>query len=508
MPGACDVPVISWVCGQVGDAVAGFAEDSSIRVLSAIARGVTSFAAMVLELLWGLIQTVTHPQTDAAFLYQWAGMLFGIALPITVAFMCFQVIGSLLRARGFTRAGVMSAVTGAAVAILGTSVSLPIVHYLTRMVDGAADAMTGVIVGDIDTMGDAFSDAIGGDGVSVWEALIPGSQGQQQLVGESVVGVLGGLIGMIVLGFLMIVGGIAVFAALLIRTLLLYAVVVTGPIAFLGLVWSPARPWFRRWVTAVIALIFTKLGVVVVFGLGVAALNNLSFDGGVSEAIGRLLTGTLLMLIAAVVPVVAFKFFDFLGEESVQSLHASSQAAIGRTKEVFGRMDPRRVAERMSSNGHGGGSSSPVRGGGDATRAQPAQARQQATRPEWTSNGARRGPSEPWKTDVSSNGTKPGAGWSKPTKGEVWASDAKPGGKPGTGWSKPAPGGGAAGGGAAAAGVAGAVVGAGMAAGQKAADTGSGAGAAANDQQPSSTRDPYVHRPRRAPHPDGDKPPE
>ena len=127
---------------------------------------------------------------------------------------------------------------------------------------------------------------------------------------------------MIILGFLMIVGGIAVFAALLIRTLLLYAVVVTGPIAFLGLVWSPARPWFRRWVTAVIALIFTKLGVVVVFGLGVAALSNLTFDGGVSEAIGRLLTGTLLMLIAAIVPVVAFKFFDFLGEESVQSLHA------------------------------------------------------------------------------------------------------------------------------------------------------------------------------------------
>src|ERR671918_1633294 len=98
MPGVCDVPGISWACEQIGEAATGFAEDASIRVLSGIARGVTAFAAMLLELLWGLIQAVTQPQTDAAFLYQWAGMLFGIALPITVAFMCFQVVQSLLRA--------------------------------------------------------------------------------------------------------------------------------------------------------------------------------------------------------------------------------------------------------------------------------------------------------------------------------------------------------------------------------------------------------------------------
>lgn len=273
MPGLCDVPGFSLVCDAAGDAAGSLVEDGSVRVLSAIARGITSFAAMVLEGLWGLIQRVTNPQTDADFLYQWAGMLFGIALPITVAFMCFQVIQAVLRARGFTRSGIFSAVTGAALAIFGTAASLPIVHYLTVAVDGAAEAMTGVIIGDIDTLGDAFANAVGGEGVSFYELFTP--FGQDQAVREGVAGVLGGLIGMIILGFLMIMGGIAVFAALLIRTLLLYAVVVTGPIAFLGLVWSPVRPWFRRWVTAVVALIFTKLGLVLVFGLGISALNNL-----------------------------------------------------------------------------------------------------------------------------------------------------------------------------------------------------------------------------------------
>jgi hypothetical protein len=515
MPGVCDVPGIAWACEQIGDAVTGFAEDASIRVLSGIARGVTAFAAMLLQLLWSLIQAVTQPQTDADFLYQWAGMLFGIALPITVAFMCFQVVQSLLRARGWTRSGVMSAVTGAGVAILGTSASLPIVHYLTLAVDGAAEAMTGVILGDIDTLGDAFADAIGGDGVSVWEALIPGGPGQQQLATEGVIGLLGGLIGMIVLGFLMIVGGIAVFAALLIRTLLLYAVVVTGPIAFLGLVWSPVRPWFRRWVTAVVALIFTKLGVVVVFGLGISALNNLNFDGGMLEAIGRLLSGVVLMLIAAVVPIVAFKFFDFLGEETVTALHAGAHGSVARTREVFGRMDPRRVADRIGSNGQGAEAPATSSGNGHGPTPKPVAAGQQASRSGWTSNGSGRGPSDPWKDDTSANGGSPGSGWSRPAheRSEPWASDVKPGtGQRGTGWSKPTPNGsGASGsgaaGGAGAAGATGAIVGVGVAAGQKAADVGSRAGAAASEQQRHSTQGPYVYDPRRMPRPNGDSPP-
>ena len=76
--------------------------------------------------------------------------------------------------------------------------------------------------------------------------------------------------------------------------------------------------WFWRWVTAVIALVFTKLGVVVVSGLGISAMNNLDFDGGLLEALGRLLTGVVLVLIASLVPIVAFKFFGFLDEQTVR----------------------------------------------------------------------------------------------------------------------------------------------------------------------------------------------
>jgi hypothetical protein len=176
--------------------------------------------------------------------------------------------------------------------------------------------------------------------------------------------VLGGLVGMIVLGFLMAMGAIAVFAALLIRTLLLYVVIVTGPIAFLGLVWSPTRVWFRRWATAVIALIFTKLGVVVVFGLGISAMNTLDLDGGLLEAIGRLLTGTVLVLIASLVPIVAFKFFGFLGEQTVEVLHSGAQSGVDRGREAAGRMNPQQILDRIGTNAANGAAAqaSPSRG--------------------------------------------------------------------------------------------------------------------------------------------------
>jgi hypothetical protein len=239
------------------------------------------------------------------------------------------------------------------------------------MVDGAADAMTEVTLGDVDQLGEDFSTAVGGDGVSLSELFTP--LGRQEVVGETVAGVLGGLIGMIVLGFLMAMGAIAVFAALLIRTLLLYVVIVTGPIAFLGLVWSPTRVWFRRWATAVIALIFTKLGVVVVFGLGISAMNTLNLDGGLLEALGRLLTGTVLVLIASLVPIVAFKFFGFLDEQTVEALHSGAQSSVDRGREVAARMNPQQILDRMSIHRPNGVQAHPASWRDRATGSPPRQ---------------------------------------------------------------------------------------------------------------------------------------
>lgn len=404
----CDWIGIESVCNWVGDGVGNLAEDGAVKILSAIAQGVTSFAAMCLDGLWNLIQRITNPQTDADFLYQWAGLLFGISLPITVAFMVFHTVQGMLRVRGWTSTGALRAVIGAAVAIAGTAASLPVVHYLTRMVDGVAAALAEATIGDLDTLGEDFANAVGGPGVPYGQMFDP--LRQTQMVGETAAGILGGLIGMIVLGFLMTMGGMAVFAALLIRTLLLYGVIVTGPIAFLGLVWEPARAWFRRWITTIVALLFTKLGVVVIFGMGISAMNNLNFDGGILEALGRLMSGALLMLISALVPIVAFKFFGFLGEHAAEALHAGAEGGVQRSREAAGQMNPKRVLDRLDSgNGSGGGG-----GGSSSNSSNHAHVRQQP-------RGGGAGGGRPGT--VGGSGTRPGA---SPSPGGASGGSAKP----------------------------------------------------------------------------------
>ena len=83
--------------------------------------------------------------------------------------------------------------------------------------------------------------------------------------------------------------------------------------------WAPTRAWFRRWLTMIVALVFTKLGVVLVFGIGVAAVGSAGQASGTAAQLGQLLSGLVMLAMAALVPIACFKFFAFLGEESVQA---------------------------------------------------------------------------------------------------------------------------------------------------------------------------------------------
>lgn len=47
-------------------------------------------------------------------------------------------------------------------------------------------------------------------------------------------------------------------------------------------------------------------------------------------------------------PIVAFKFFGFLGEQAVESLHAGASASVHRSREVVGQLSPQRVMDRVS----------------------------------------------------------------------------------------------------------------------------------------------------------------
>jgi hypothetical protein len=123
--------------------------------------------------------------------------------------------------------------------------------------------------------------------------------------------------------------------------------------------------------------IFTKLGVMLVFGLGISAMSTLDLGGGILEALGRLLAGTVLLLISAFVPIVAFKFFSFLGEQTVDSLHAGASSGVHRSKEVVGTLSPTRVMERVNGHSQAGPSANGTSRNGSGPQAGQATGAQQ-----------------------------------------------------------------------------------------------------------------------------------
>lgn len=235
----CDSIIGSIACNPVWGGPGSWFE----KAIIAAAQAVFGFAMSMLSWIWNLINDVTRPQTDGEFIYEWASRVFAISLPIIVAFLVFQVSMIVLRTR--STEGLGKAVAMAGVAVLGTSVSVPVVHLLTSAVDSLADDLTVITFGDLNSLGDRFTTAIGSVAGVTEGVLTPD---QMLILGAG--SVIAGAFGFVIFGVFLVLGSIAVFGALIIRTMLLYVTIVMGPLAIMGLAWEKTRSWFKIWVAS------------------------------------------------------------------------------------------------------------------------------------------------------------------------------------------------------------------------------------------------------------------
>lgn len=340
----------------------GALQDAVGAVLSSIADAMVAVCMWVLNLLWNLLSDSTAPDVTGDFIYTWAGRIFYISLPLLAIFLVAQMIyAAVIRSGEPIRRGI----TGVLIAVIGTIASVPIIATLTRGFDSIADGLAQATLNDLGEGGEALSGAllgVAGDeaqGLTVAFASAIGASG--------LVGTIAAAFVVMVLMFLMIAGAIAVFVALLLRTVLLYIVIVIGPLMLAGLAFEKTRGWAVKWMSMVVALIFTKLGIVVVFGLGVSMITTLPeamssdgelVDGGLS-LVGQLFSGATMLAVASLVPVACFKFFDFLGESGVASMHAGAQAGVDEGKGALQKLDPRNAGEWVSSQRGDSGASEP-----------------------------------------------------------------------------------------------------------------------------------------------------
>jgi len=282
----CDVPVISTVCEVAGEATAVVISAPFDFFASAIGQA----AGWLIEAMWSVFDTTTMVDLTADGYVGVYNLVFGVGVFLVVLFFCLQLITGLLKRDPTALA---RAATGAAKSVLGSFIVVTLAALALEIVD---QLCTGIIQAAGETTG------------SLGDKIILMSAG---LVGLNIAAPGVGAVVTIFLAGLMISAVAIVWFSLLIRKALLLVGIILAPIAFSGATWDVTKGWIGKWAAFVIALIVSKLVLVVIF-LTATTLVATPIEVDLA-AVTEPITGTVLMGIAAFSPYMVYRFIAFLG---------------------------------------------------------------------------------------------------------------------------------------------------------------------------------------------------
>jgi hypothetical protein len=297
--GVCDVPVISGVCDVVGEQAA--------TLISApfdwLASAMGSAAAWVFEQVWTVFDTTTLVDvTNTGYTHVYS-LIFGIAAFLMLVFFCFQIITSLIRREP---AAVGRAVTGLAKSVLGSFLALTITGLLLETTDQLCVGVVQATGQTMESIGDRI--ALLAAGLTTINLAAPGA---------------GAIITIFVAG-LAVSSALIVWFSLLIRKALLLVSVVLAPLALAGQSWDLTKGWFGKWASFIIAMILSKL--VLVVTLLVAVTQTASPLAPDMQSISEPIAGVVLMMIAAFAPYMTYKLIAFMGSDMYHLMSAEQEA--------------------------------------------------------------------------------------------------------------------------------------------------------------------------------------
>lgn len=352
----CDIPVISAVCETAGEAAATLVSAPFDWLASTMGQA----AGWLLETMWQVFDSTTLVDVTSDGYLGVYNLLFGIGVFVVLLIFTFQLVLGLIRREpaALSRAalGAAKAVLGSFVVITLTATALEIVDQLCIGIVQAAGETTG-------TMGDKIMLLTAG--LSTINVAAPG-------VGAIVTIFLAGL---------MICAVAIVWFSLLIRKALLLVAIVLAPIAFAGAAWDVTRGWVGKWAAFVIALIVSKLVLVVVFLIAITQISTpIAVD---LAAVTEPVSGIVLLFIAAFAPYMVYRFISFLGFDLYHAMGSEQEAksAVNRPVPVPAKAQGDGVKKILDGGGSGGsaagasGAKSAASGaGGGAAAAGPAAA--------------------------------------------------------------------------------------------------------------------------------------
>ncbi len=335
--GVCDVPVISTVCDAAGEAAATLVSAPFDWLASTMGQA----AGWLIEAMWKVFDSTTLVDVTADGYLDVYNLLFGIGVFIVLLFFCFQLILGLIRREpsALSRAalGAGKAVLGSFLVITLTATALEIVDQLSIGIVQAAGETTG-------TMGDKI--ALLTAGLTAINISAPG-------VGAIVTIFLAGL---------MICAVAIVWFSLLIRKALLLVAIVLAPVAFAGAAWDVTRSWIGKWAAFVVALIVSKLVLVVVFLIAITQVAT-PIEADLS-AVTEPISGIVLLFIAAFAPYMVYRFISFLGFDLYHAMGTEQEAKNALNQPVPVPSKPQTDGVKKVLDGGDGGGSGPGGGGG------------------------------------------------------------------------------------------------------------------------------------------------
>jgi hypothetical protein len=328
--GVCDIPAIAEVCQTVGSGVTSLVA----APFDWLAHTLAAAAAWFFKAVWAVFDTTTLVDVTGDQYTQVYNLLFGVALFVMLVFFCLQLITGLAHRdpTALSRAAV-----GLGKSVLGSFVAIALTATLLEVTDQLAIGIVQATGNTMEGMGDRI--ALMAAGLVAINIASPGV----------------GAIMTIFLAGLAIAATAIVWFSLLIRKALLLVAIVFAPIALAGFSWDATRGWFGKWVAFVVALVFSKLVLVVLF---LVAINQTAAPIDLDLAsISDPVAGVVLMLVAAFAPYMTYKFISFVGVDMYHAMSTEQEAKSAMNRPVPVPVTPA-TAKSAKSILDGGGTSS------------------------------------------------------------------------------------------------------------------------------------------------------
>lgn len=295
----CDIPGVAEVCNEAGNQ----ANDLMATPFKWLAEAMAATAKAVIEGTWSVIDTTTMVDITSGEFTRVYNIVFGVAIFVMLGFFLLQVMGGMLRREP---AALTRAIVGLAKSILGSFLAVTLLATALEMTDRLATGIVHASGTSMDQMGDRLALLAGG--LTAISARNPGV----------------GIIITIILAGLMISASFLVWLSMLARKALLLIAIVLAPLALAGASWDNTRTWVGRWASFVIALIVSKLVMVIIFLLATSQVSSpIHADlASISDPLG----GVVLLLIAGFAPYLVYKAINFMGFDMYHAMSAEQES--------------------------------------------------------------------------------------------------------------------------------------------------------------------------------------